>query len=80
MEKEYIYYKNNKLEFNYKNNTITLNDQKTKKVEEDSEYTFKVLKTKIKAINGTKGLYTFINNCINKNFGTAWIEQIVNNF
>lgn len=45
--------------FDFDNSTITVNGQ-TVKVEEDNEYTYNVLKTKVKAINGIKGLYKHI--------------------
>ena len=45
--------------FDFDNSTITVNGR-TLKVEADREYTYKVLKTKVKAINGIKGLYKHI--------------------
>lgn len=45
--------------FDFENSVITVNDR-TLKVVEDREFTYKVLKTKIKAINGIKGLYKHI--------------------
>lgn len=47
------------VKFDFDNSTITVNDR-TIIVEEDNEYTYKVLKTKVKAINGIKGLYKHI--------------------
>ena len=53
--------KNMLVHFDFENNTITVNG-KTMKVDKDKKrkYTFKVLKTKINAIDGIKGLYRFI--------------------
>ena len=45
--------------FDFDNSTITVNGR-TLKVEADREYTYKVLKTKVKAIDGIKGLYKHI--------------------
>ena len=45
--------------FDFDNSTITVNGR-TLKVEADREYTYKVLKTKIRAIDGIKGLYKHI--------------------
>ena len=57
-------------------NTFT-KQEKRKIVEANSLYTFKILKTKIEAINGIDGLLNFIENCINNNFGTCWIDNII---
>lgn len=51
--------KNLMVHFDFENSTITVNNR-TLKVETDREFTYKVLKTKIKAINGIKGLYKHI--------------------
>ena len=45
--------------FDFDNNTITVNGN-TLKVVEDSNFVYKVLKTKVKAIDGIKGLYKYI--------------------
>ena len=45
--------------FDFDNNTITVNGR-TLKVVEDSDFVYKVLKTKVKAIDGIKGLYKHI--------------------
>ena len=45
--------------FDFDNSTITVNGN-TLKVVEDSDFVYKVLKTKIKAIDGIKGLYKHI--------------------
>lgn len=45
--------------FDFENSTITVNGN-TLKVVDDREFTYKVLKTKVKAINGIKGLYKHI--------------------
>lgn len=47
------------VQFDFDNNTVTIGN-KTYKIEACSDYTFKVLKTKIKAINGIQGFYKFI--------------------
>lgn len=51
--------KNLMVHFDFDNSTITVNGR-TLKVEADREYTYKVLKTKVKAINGIEGLYKHI--------------------
>lgn len=51
--------KNLMVYFDFDNSTITVNGR-TLKVEADREYTYKVLKTKVKAINGIEGLYKHI--------------------
>lgn len=51
------------IKFDFDNNTITVNN-KTKKVEKDNTYTYKILKTKIKAVNGLVGLYNHITQSI----------------
>ena len=45
--------------FDFDNSTITVNGN-TLKVVEDSDFVYKVLKTKVKAIDGIKGLYNHI--------------------
>ena len=45
--------------FDFDNSTITVNGN-TLKVVEDSDFVYKVLKTKVKAIDGIKGLYKYI--------------------
>lgn len=40
------------LKFDFKDNKLIINDKKTLKVENDYEYTYKFMKTKIKAITG----------------------------
>ena len=45
--------------FDFDNSTITVNGR-TLKVVEDSDFVYKVLKTKVKAIDGIKGLYKHI--------------------
>lgn len=57
-------------------NTQT-NEIKRKTVENDPEFTFKVMKTKIKAIDGINGLMKFIEECVTENFGTCWINNII---
>lgn len=48
-----------KVNFDFDNSTITVNGRAVR-VEKDNEYTYKVLKTKVKSINGIKGLYKHI--------------------
>ena len=50
---------NNRGIFDFDNSTITVNGH-TLKVVEDSDFVYKVLKTKVKAINGIEGLYKHI--------------------
>lgn len=47
------------IQFDFENNTVTIGN-KTYKVESCSEFTYKILKTKIKAIDGIHGFYKFI--------------------
>ena len=47
------------VQFDFDNSTITVNGR-TLKVESDREYTYKILKIKVKAINGIEGLYKHI--------------------
>ncbi len=42
--------------------------KKCVKVDPDNEFTFKIMKTKIKAVDGAAGLYNFLVNCYEKNF------------
>lgn len=51
------------IKFDFNNNTITINN-KAKKVERDNMYTYRILKTKIKAVNGIIGLYNHITQSI----------------
>ena len=53
------------LKFDFENNKLTINDKKTLKVENDYEYTYKFMKTKIKAIDGINGLYKHIKEASN---------------
>lgn len=75
-----IKYKNFNI-YNEENKLVIYNTQtneiKRKAVKNDPEFTFKVMKTKIKAIGGINGLLNFIQNCINKDFGTCWINNII---
>lgn len=57
-------------------NTVT-KEEKRKTVENNSTFTFKILKTKIKAIDGIDGLLKFIRQCVNENFGTCWVDNII---
>lgn len=47
------------VQFDFDNNTVAIGN-KTYKIEACSEFTFKILKTKIKAIDGIHGFYKFI--------------------
>ena len=51
--------KNMLVSFDFDNSTITVNGR-TLKIVEDSDFVYKVLKTKVKAIDGIKGLYKHI--------------------
>lgn len=53
------------LKFDFENNKLTINDKKTLRVENDYEYTYKFMKTKIKAIDGINGLYKHIKKASN---------------
>lgn len=48
------------LKFDFENSKLTINDKKTLKVEDDYEYTYRFMKTKIKAMDGINGLYRHI--------------------
>lgn len=48
------------LKFDFENNKLIINDEKILKVENNHEYTYKFMKTKIKAIDGIEGLYKHI--------------------
>lgn len=48
------------LDFDFENEKLTINSVKTFRVEQDHEFTYKFMKTKIKAIGGIKRLYGFI--------------------
>lgn len=49
-----------KLKFDFENSKLTINNKKTLRVEDDFEYTYKFMKTKVKAIGGIEGLYKHI--------------------
>lgn len=53
------------LKFDFENNKLIINDKKILKVENDYEYTYKFMKTKIKAIDGINGLYKHIEKASN---------------
>ena len=53
------------LKFDFENNKLIINDKKILKVENDYEYTYKFMKTKIKAIDGISGLYKHIEEASN---------------
>jgi hypothetical protein len=52
-------FKSIKLTFDFENEKLAING-KFYKVEKNSKYIYKIMKTKIKAINGIRGLYEFI--------------------
>lgn len=47
------------------------------KVEPSSEYTFKVMKTKIKAADGARGLFSFIADAYRDNIMTTYADTII---
>lgn len=55
--------KNVFVKFDFDNSTITINN-KTVKVVECTDFVYKVMKTKIKAIDGIKGFYKHILECM----------------
>lgn len=64
---------------------VTVNGvTKSAKVITSNEFTFKVNKKSISAINGATGLFNFICECYDTNFLTAYakviIEKIMNDF
>lgn len=44
---------------------------------DDYDYTFKLLKTKIKAYEGSAGLFKNMKYWIDKDFATAWANTII---
>lgn len=52
--------------------------KKVVNVEDDSEYVYKLMKTKIKARDGAEGLFNFIAGWYRDNFGLSRIETILN--
>lgn len=52
--------------------------KKVFRVEDSSEYTFKCLKTKIKADKGADGLLNFMQKCKTSEFGLAYVRTILN--
>ena len=57
------------LKFDFENNKLIINDKKTLKVENNCEYTYKFMKTKVKAIDGINGLYKHIDTVYCLDFG-----------
>lgn len=47
------------------------------RVEDDSEYSYKLMKTKIKAAGGAEGLYDLMVRCIDKHLGECLVEKIL---
>lgn len=56
-------------------NTAYFND-KSRKIEEDRTYTYRILKTKIKAVQGSKGFKKFVSD--NSKVGDLWFRTINN--
>lgn len=52
--------------------------KKAVKVEDSSEYTFKALKTKIKAAGGAIGLIAWMNECIAQHFCECLVRSLLN--
>lgn len=65
------------LKFDFENNKLTINDKKTLKVENDYEYTYKFMKTKVKAIDGINGLYNHIKEASDPEY--FWNKDFWNN-
>lgn len=61
---------------NYANDKIRI-DNKVYAVSEDREFAIKIMKTKIRAIDGAKGLMRFL--CRDSNNGLIWIDKIIEN-
>lgn len=63
--------------FDFEKSTFTVGN-KTYKVEHNSEFTFKVLKTKIKAIDGIDGFYKFVekSNTIKSPFNCTFFNAL----
>jgi hypothetical protein len=55
-----VKFKNIIIDFDFKESTVVLNETKKLRVENDSEFVYRFLKTKIKAIGGIDGLYKHI--------------------
>lgn len=51
--------------------------KKNIKVEFDNTFTFKALKTKIKAYNAAAGLYKYFEYCINNNIMLDYIDHLI---
>jgi hypothetical protein len=47
------------------------------KVVDDYDYTFKLLKTQIKARGGASGLVEFIDRCLSEDLGVCWVHKII---
>ena len=70
----------------YKNDLFCIQDNDTEpgtpckywvRVEHDAGYTFKVLKTKIKASGGARGLFSFIADAYKNNIMTTYADAII---
>lgn len=48
------------------------------RVEDDTTYTYKLMKTKIKAAGGAVGLYKYLVRCINDDFALCNVEKVLN--
>lgn len=72
-----------RLKFDFENSKLTINDKKTLRVENNSEYVYKFMKTKVKAIGGIEGLYNHIKdasdpeNFWNNRMYTILLRQVI---
>lgn len=57
------------------NNIVYFND-KSRKIEEDRTYTYRILKSKVKAAQGAKGFKKFVSD--NSRIGNLWFRTINN--
>ena len=62
------------VDFDFENEKIIINDKKTLKVESDSEFTYKFMKTKVKASGGIEQLYKHIKEASEP--GSFWNNRI----
>ncbi len=52
--------------------------KKVFEVRDTGEYTYQLLKTRINAMGGAKGLYDFMKSCFDQNFATAFPLKVLN--
>lgn len=55
-----------KIHFDFENETVTTQSNKTFKIINDHEFTYKFQKTQIRACGGINGLYEFVNDINSK--------------